>query len=38
MIECMTPRFKAALQAGFWFVIGFVTCVILHRFHHVAGQ
>jgi len=38
MIEFMTPRFKAVLQAGFWFVIGFVACALLQHIHHAAGR
>jgi hypothetical protein len=29
----MTPKFKAALTAGFWFAAGFITHFVLMYFH-----
>jgi hypothetical protein len=30
----MTERFKRVLEAAFWFVVGFVTHMLLLHFHH----
>jgi hypothetical protein len=31
----MTARFKRILEAAAWFVIGFITHLLLHHYHHV---
>jgi hypothetical protein len=31
----MTPRFKRILEAGFWFVLGYLTHLLLHHYHNV---
>jgi hypothetical protein len=31
----MTPRFKRILEAAFWFVLGFLTHLLLHHYHSV---
>jgi hypothetical protein len=33
----MTPRFKRILEAAAWFVVGFVTHMLLIYFHHHPG-
>jgi hypothetical protein len=30
----MTPKFKRILEAAFWFVVGFVTHLLMHHYHH----
>ncbi|MGC2729156.1 MAG: hypothetical protein WA254_08150 [Candidatus Sulfotelmatobacter sp.] len=33
----MTPRFKRIVEAAGWFVVGFVTHMLLLHFHHHPG-
>lgn len=33
----MTPRFKRILEAAAWFVLGFVTHMLMLYFHHHSG-
>jgi hypothetical protein len=34
----MTPRFKRTLEAGFWFVVGFVFHWLLDYLHRHPGS
>ena len=31
----MTPGFKRILEAAFWFVLGFLTHLLLHHYHNL---
>jgi hypothetical protein len=33
----MTPQFKRVLEAAVWFVVGFVTHMLLIHFHNHPG-
>jgi hypothetical protein len=30
----MSPTTKTVLQAIFWFVIGHISCAVMHHMHH----
>jgi len=30
----MTPRLKRVLEAVFWFVMGHLSCAVMHHLHH----
>ncbi len=30
----MTPTFRRVLEAIFWFVLGHLSCAIMHHMHH----
>ena len=34
----MTPRVKNVLFAVFWFVIGHLSCAVMHHWHDIAGK
>jgi hypothetical protein len=34
----MTPRLKNVLVAVFWFVIGHISCAVMHHWHDIAGK
>jgi len=34
----MTPRVKNVLFAVFWFVIGHISCAVIHHWHDIAGK
>jgi len=36
MIVAMTPRVKNILVAVFWFVIGHISCAIMHHWHDIS--
>jgi hypothetical protein len=29
----MTPRLKRVLEAVFWFVLGHISCAVMHHLH-----
>jgi hypothetical protein len=29
----MTPRLKRVLEAAFWFVLGHLSCAVMHHMH-----
>jgi hypothetical protein len=34
----MSPTTKKVLQAAFWFVLGHLSCAVMHYLHHFAGN
>jgi hypothetical protein len=38
MIVAMNPRVKNVLVAVFWFVIGHISCAVMHHWHGIAGK
>jgi len=38
MIVAMTPRVKNVLVAVFWFVIGHISCAVMHHWHDIMGK
>jgi len=30
----MSPKIKRVLEAVFWFVLGHLSCAIMHHMHH----
>jgi len=34
----MSPRVKNVLFADFWFVIGHLSCAVMHHWHDIAGK
>ena len=34
----MTPTTKTVLQAVFWFVLGHLSCAVMHHFHNMTWK
>jgi hypothetical protein len=34
----MTQTTKTVLQAIFWFVLGHLSCALMHHIHHMTGS
>jgi len=34
ILAAMNPTLKAVLFAAFWFVLGHLSCAVMHHFHH----
>jgi len=34
----MSPTTKKVLQAVFWFVLGHLSCAVMHHLHQFAGN
>ncbi len=34
----MNPTLKTVLTAVFWFVLGHLSCAVMHHWHDIAGK
>jgi hypothetical protein len=38
MMSLMTPKVRRVVEAVFWFVVGHLSCAVLHHLHDVAWK